>query len=141
MSLDITTVPFCARAGVRRSDRAGALLMLPGEESFTNHLGTVHAGALLTLAESASGERLIREFGAAGLDVVPVVRRVEAKFRKPARGAVHASAEIGAEAREEFVTALAARGRAAVDVAVEVHDESGVLALTATVEWFVAKRA
>jgi len=36
---------------------------------------------------------------------------------------------------------LATRGRATLEIAVEVHDESGVLALTATVEWFVAKRA
>jgi len=72
--------------------------------------------------------------------VVPVVRRIESKFRKPAQGATRAAATLAPEAKTEFLAALAGKGRALLAVAVEVYDESGAHALSATVEWFVAKR-
>ena len=136
--MDVTQLPFNALIGVaRRGDRS---LSLPSGPQYGNHLGTVHAGALLTLAEAASGDFLLREFGDVGFPVVPVVRRMEAKFRKPAQGGVSAVATLPVEARAEFRAALTSKGRALVAVNVDVHDESGTHALSATVEWFVAKR-
>ncbi len=136
--MDVTQLPFNALIGVGRG--ADGALALSADPKYGNHLGTVHAGALLTLAEAASGEFLLREFGDLGFPVVPVVRRLEAKFRKPAQGAIRAAATVAPEAKAEFVAALMAKGRALVAVNVDVHDESGTHALSATVEWFVAKR-
>ena len=136
--MDVTQLPFNALIGVGRG--AAGALALPSDPKYGNHLGTVHAGALLTLAEAASGDFLLREFGDLGFPVVPVVRRMEAKFRKPAQGAIHAVATLAPEAKAEFRAALTGKGRALLAVAVEVHDESGTHALSATVEWFVAKR-
>ncbi len=136
--MDVTQLPFNALIGVAR--RGDGSLSLPAAPQYGNHLGTVHAGALLTLAEAGSGDFLLREFGDLGFPVVPVVRRMEAKFRKPAQGAVSAVATMHAEARADFVAALIGKGRALVAVNVDVHDESGTHALSATVEWFVAKR-
>jgi acyl-coenzyme A thioesterase PaaI-like protein len=136
--MDVPQLPFNALIGVGRG--ADGALTLPAGPQYGNHLGTVHAGALLTLAEAASGDFLLREFGDVGFPVVPVVRRLEAKFRKPAQGAVSAVATMPAEARADFLAALTGKGRALVAVNVDVHDESGTHALSATVEWFVAKR-
>ena len=137
-AMDVTQLPFNALIGVGRG--ADGALALPADPKYGNHLGTVHAGALLTLAEAASGDLLLREFGDLGFPVVPVVRRMESKFRKPARGAIRAVATLAPEAKAEFLAALTAKGRALVAVNVEVHDESGAHALSSTVEWFVAKR-
>ena len=136
--MDVTQLPFNALIGVGRG--ADGALLLPAGPQYGSHLGTVHAGALLTLAEAASGDFLLREFGDLGFAVVPVVRRMEAKFRKPAQGAIHAVAALAPVAKTEFRAALTAKGRALLAVAVEVHDESGTHALSSTVEWFVAKR-
>src|SRR6478609_3333434 len=86
MISSVTELPFCQMLGLQRGD-APPQLTLPEGEQYLNHLGTVHAGALSALAEAASGEFLLRHFGATD-GVVPVVRRFEAKFRKPATGAV-----------------------------------------------------
>jgi acyl-coenzyme A thioesterase PaaI-like protein len=136
--MDVTQLPFCALIGVQRA--ADGALGLPGDAKYTNHLGTVHAGALLTLAETASGDFLLREFAEVGMPVVPVVRRLEAKFRKPAQGAVRAVATVAPEAKTEFLAALTSKGRAMITVVVDVTDEHGAHALSATIEWFVAKR-
>jgi acyl-coenzyme A thioesterase PaaI-like protein len=136
--MDVTQLPFNVLIGVQRA--ADGSLALPADAKYSNHLGTGHAGALFTLAEAASGDFLLREFGDVGFPVVPVVRRAEAKFRKPAQGAVWAAAAIVPEAKTEFLTALKAKGRALISVMVEVTDEHGTHALSATFEWFVAKR-
>ena len=99
-----------------------------------------HVDELMTLAEASSGALLLGKYGTLGFEVVPVVRRMETKFRKPAQGAVHSKASISSEQDAQFVTALTTKGRALVEVSVDLHDEQGAHALSATVEWFVAKR-
>jgi hypothetical protein len=100
----------------------------------------VHASALLALAEATSGECLIAGLGEPGFEVVPVVRRIEAKFKKPATGAVHSRlGELG-DAMAECRAALASRGRALIAVPVDVFDASGAHVLAASVEWFLARR-
>jgi acyl-coenzyme A thioesterase PaaI-like protein len=86
--MDIVSLPFNQLVGITHSGNKGSVLSLPNDLRYTNHLGTVHAAALLALAEATSGEYLIRELKSIGFEVVPVVRRLEAKFRKPAVGAV-----------------------------------------------------
>lgn len=136
MKHSVTELPFNAFIGLQMSANAEKLLQLPSGGQFLNHLGTVHASALLALAEASSGEFLLRHFGS-GDGVVPVVRRIEAKFRKPANGAVSSAASASFEALNQLNTDLAAKGRALIPITVELHDESGTHALTATVEWFI----
>jgi acyl-coenzyme A thioesterase PaaI-like protein len=111
---------------------------LPAGPQYHNHIGTVHAGALLSLAEAASAECLRRLWGPAE-GVLPLVRRVDAKFRSPAKGVVTSSAECGTEAIERAHVELAKRGRTLLNIPVQLHDETGRLVVTATVEWFLQK--
>lgn len=138
--MEITDLPFNRFIGLARASSGGAVLALPGDDRYGNHLGTVHAGALLAVAEATSGEYLLQTFSDMGFPVVPVVRRVEAKFRKPARGAVHTKWSVTPEAAAEFRSALTAKGRALIDVPIDVFDEHGAHALSATFEWFVARQ-
>ena len=138
--MNVLELPFNRVIGLARSDLPGALLMLPDDGRYANHVGTVHAGALLALAENTSGEFLVREFPVLPFPVLPVVRRVEAKFRHPARGAVHSRAAWPNGRKEEFLAELGTRGRALVEVPVGVYDVAGTQVLAATIEWFVARR-
>lgn len=138
--MEITDLPFNRFLGLERAPQESAALSLPGDVRYTNHLGTVHASALLALAEATSGDYLIRELSGWEFEVVPVVRRLEAKFRKPAAGAVTSTCNVAPETRAEFVATLKTKGRALIEIAVDVHDEHGTHALAATIEWFVARR-
>ncbi|MGI8604877.1 MAG: DUF4442 domain-containing protein [Verrucomicrobiales bacterium] len=122
----------------RNGLRTPQLLRLPAGERYLNHLGTVHASAQLALAEASSGEFLLRHLGAVE-GIVPVVRRLEAKFRKPARGAITSTASTAPEALDQLLAELSARGRALVTVSIELHDEAGAHTLSATVEWFISR--
>jgi acyl-coenzyme A thioesterase PaaI-like protein len=138
MKQSVTELPFNRLVGIEPSADPAQLLRLPPGEQYLNHLGTIHASALLALAEASSGEFLLRHFGKSE-GVIPVVRRMEAKFRKPASGAVTSSASVAPGALTQFDADLAAKGRALIEVTVELHDESGKHALSAAVEWFVQR--
>jgi acyl-coenzyme A thioesterase PaaI-like protein len=137
MISSVTELAFNGLMGLQRGSEESQLT-LPSGPQYLNHLGTVHAGALLTLAEGASGEFLLQHFGAVE-GVVPVVRRLEAKFRKPAHGVVRSRVTTSAEQLEQVKNDLAAKGRVLVGITVELHDQSGTHVLSATVDWFVTK--
>src|SRR5207237_6383452 len=117
---------------------SGFLVTLPEGPQFGNHLGTVHASALLAVAEAGSGAYLVRQLGTAA-GFVPVVRRLEAKFRKPAGGRVAARSSCPPELAATWSAELSARGRLMAPVSMEVVDDAGVVVLTAVVEWFIAR--
>jgi acyl-coenzyme A thioesterase PaaI-like protein len=137
--MDVTALPFNRLVGLEAAEPdSGFLVSLPDGPQYTNHLGTVHASALLAVAEAGSGAFLVRQFGAAA-GYVPVVRRLEAKFKKPARGRVAARANVPAEEVARWSGELTSRGRVSAAVPVEVVDSGRVVVLTAVVEWFIAR--
>jgi acyl-coenzyme A thioesterase PaaI-like protein len=136
----VTELPFNMFLGLEQVDESPLLLRLPAGAKYLNHLGTVHASALLALAEASSGEFLLKHFGASE-GIMPVVRRLESRFRRPANGAVTSTASADSEAIVRLDADLAAKGRGLVSVAVELHDESGTHVLSASVEWFIQRTA
>jgi acyl-coenzyme A thioesterase PaaI-like protein len=138
MKASVTELPFNSFLGIQVATEPSKLLRLPSGDQYLNHLGTVHASAQLALAEASSSEFLLRHFGSTE-GMVPVVRRLEAKFRKPANGAVTSTATAAPTALEQVDAELASKGRALISIMVELHDESGTHTLSATVEWFIQR--
>lgn len=137
--MDVTALPFNRFIGLEwAGPDSGFLVTLPGASHFTNHLGTVHASALLAVAEAGSGAFLIKNLGD-GSGYLPVVRRMESKFRKPAHGRISARASTAPGQLERVKTELSTKNRALITVSVEIIDEGGVVALSSEVEWFIAR--
>jgi acyl-coenzyme A thioesterase PaaI-like protein len=139
--MDLTEIPFNRFIGLERSPREGFLFQLPAADHYQNHLGTLHAGALMALAEASSGEVMLEAIGHLGDPIIPVVRRFESKFRRPATGCVATRASLTAGERERLLSDLSGKGRGTVAIAVEVVDEQDLVCVTATVEWFVSRRS
>ena len=138
MKVSVTELPFNSFLGIQTATDSAHLLRLPSGDQYLNHLGTVHASAQLALAEASSGEFLLRHLGSTE-GIVPVVRRLEAKFRKPANGALTSTATAAPASLEQLDAELASKGRSLIPVTVELHDESGAHTLSATVEWFIQR--
>lgn len=138
MQHSVTELPFNRFLGLESATDTAHLLRLPSSPQYLNHLGTVHASAQLALAEATSGEFLLRAFGPDS-GVIPVVRRLESKFRKPARGALTSTVTTPPEALDQLRADLAAKGRATISITVELQDDSATHNLSATVEWFITK--
>ncbi|MEW2495396.1 DUF4442 domain-containing protein [Streptomyces nodosus] len=111
-----------------------AVLRLPDQPDFHNHLGGPHAGAMFTLAESASGAIVLKAFGDQLSRAVPLAVRAEIDYKKLAKGPVTATATLRRPAAE-IVAELDAGGRPEFPVAVAVRREDGAVTGEMTVVW------
>ncbi|MFO0942175.1 MAG: DUF4442 domain-containing protein [Pirellulales bacterium] len=116
----------------------------PSGENYLNHIGTVHAAAQLALAEACSGEfllRSLRQFPALQQlsegTIIPVVRRVESKFRKPANGRIIGKLNPQTSI-EESLTELPSKGRCLLTIHIDIFDEHVQHTLMASFDWFIA---
>jgi len=139
--MHIDDVPFNRLIGLAREPEGGEFAVsLPAGSQYHNHLGTVHAAAQLAVAEAASGDWMLRNFGARGAEFIAVVRRMETKFKQPARGKILGKATVSEEARAKLAADLATKRVLSFTLRVDVWDEAGAHTLTGTVEWFITRR-
>ena len=136
--IDVTKLPFNHFIGLKISNKSSYLLMLDNRTEYRNHLDTVHASAMFSLAEATSGHFLLNEF-AELTDIVPVVRKVEIKYKKPTKGGVFSRAKFLETGKNEILEALTQRGRAILKVEVSLFDETEVLIMQSVFEWFVTR--
>ena len=71
--------------------------------------------------------------------VVPVLRRTEMKYRKPAKGAVYSKAVYKEADWKDFLETLARRKRALLSIQVDVLEMEDVTVASGIFEWLVAK--
>jgi len=131
-------VPFAGFLGVEvTSVSAGeATAVLPERPELTNHVGSQHAGALFTAAETASGAAFVGAFAERMGDVTPLARNAEISYEKIAKGPIEARATLGVPAKEALAT-LDAEGKVVFPCEIELTDASGQRVATATVHWHV----
>ncbi|CAM5314528.1 hypothetical protein SPURM210S_00989 [Streptomyces purpurascens] len=65
-----------------------AVVSLPDQSDYHNHVGGPHAGAMFTLGESASGAIVLAAFGTSSPRAVPLAVSAEIAYKKLAMGAV-----------------------------------------------------
>jgi acyl-coenzyme A thioesterase PaaI-like protein len=137
--MDITQIPFVKTTGIVKNKENQ--LELNFTPSTLNHLETIHASALFTLAESASGDYLQTLFPELIGQVIPVVRDSTIKFSKPATKTVIASPSVTEDASENFKKQLQQKGRANLSVSVIVKDIDDTLICKSVFKWFVTHSA
>src|SRR5471032_2166373 len=108
------SLPFVRLLGIR-IDEIGpgtSAVSLPEDPKLNNHLGTQHAGALFTLAETASG---------AAKGGTRAIGRVPGDL-----------AALKAELKEQ--------GKVAFPVEVDIFDAAGTLAAQVQVDWYLSEK-
>jgi uncharacterized protein (TIGR00369 family) len=131
-------VPFARHAGVEIVEIADgfACTRLTQSEQSSNHIGSIHAGAIFTLAETASGAAMLGAFNEMATAIRPLATEARIFYLKLGRGAINARARTvltGAELREQ----LRANGLAAFEVTVDVQDERERVIAQVVVQWRV----
>ena len=111
-----------------------AVLRLPDQAEFHNHVGGPHAGAMFTLAESASGAIVLAAFSDQFARAVPLAVSAEIAYRKLAKGAVTATAVLGRPAAE-VVAELDQGLRPEFPVSITITREDGDVTGEMTVVW------
>jgi hypothetical protein len=137
--MNVLDLPFNSLLLIKESDEPDTILMLEDDIKYQNHLGTIHASAQYALAEASSGEILERNFGDWNGAYLPVVRRVEVKYKIPAKGRLFSEGFIDAERAIKAKKELSEKGRTLVDVIVRIVDEGKNITFEGIFTWFIAK--
>ncbi|MEU7030804.1 DUF4442 domain-containing protein [Streptomyces sp. SBR177] len=111
-----------------------AVVRLPDQPAYHNHVGGPHAGAMFTLAESASGAIVLAAFGDQLGRAVPLAVNADIAYKKLAMGVVTATATLGRPAAE-VVADLDAGTRPEFPVHIAITREDGAVTGEMTVTW------
>jgi uncharacterized protein (TIGR00369 family) len=131
-------VPFAAHLGLEITSvgEGEAVVVLPERPHLTNHVGSQHAGALFTVAETASGAAFVGAFIERMAEVTPLARSAEISYEKIATGPIEATARLGTPPADALAT-LDAEGKVVFPCEIELTDSSGQRVATAKVDWHV----
>lgn len=137
----VERAPFFGTVGVvlqsvgKGTARAG----LDTRKDISNHLGTIHAGALFTLAEGTSGAAVIGAFADIADSIRAVSTQCTISYLNIARGHVVCDAHVR-EPVESLTTQLEKSGQVecSVDVRVATTTDKDIAKMTAT--WIILKR-
>jgi uncharacterized protein (TIGR00369 family) len=131
-------VPFAGHLGLQITNigEGESVVILPERPELTNHVGSQHAGALFTLAETASGAAFVGAFAERLGDVTPLARSAEISYEKIAKGQIEATAKLGVP-KDEALAALDAEGKVEFPCEVVLSDGDGQRVATATVHWHI----
>ncbi|MEV3930583.1 MULTISPECIES: DUF4442 domain-containing protein [unclassified Streptomyces] len=130
------SVPMVRTLGIEYLETTAerAVLSLPDRAEYHNHLGGPHAGAMFTLAESASGAIVVAAFGDQMTRAVPLPVTTEMAFKKVAMGELTATAVLGRPVAE-VVAELDEGKRPEFPVAVEIRRADGAVTSEMSVVW------
>ncbi|MEU3146898.1 MULTISPECIES: DUF4442 domain-containing protein [unclassified Streptomyces] len=130
------TVPMARTLDLRFLETTSerAVVSLPDQSDYHNHVGGPHAGAMFTLGESASGAIVLAAFGEQLARAVPLAVRAEIAYRKLAMGPVTATATLG-RPPAEVVAELDEGRRPEFPVSIEIRREDGAVTGEMTVVW------
>jgi uncharacterized protein (TIGR00369 family) len=131
-------VPFVGYLGLEITEisEGEATVVMPERPELLNHVGSQHAGALFTVAETASGAAFVGAFAERMGELTPLARSAEISYDKVAEGPITAKAKLGIPAAKAHET-LDAEGKVEFPCDVELTNAGGDLVAAANVRWHV----
>ncbi|WP_172143448.1 YiiD C-terminal domain-containing protein [Pseudomonas tumuqii] len=88
-----------------------------------NHIGSMYAGALFTLAEIPGGALFLSSFDSQRF--YPVIKEMNLRFRRPALGDIHVEARLDAEQIDRLQSEAQSRGKADYLLELQLTDAGG----------------
>jgi hypothetical protein len=137
--MDILDIPFHRFLNIKNHNGDEYIFETDERPEYLNHLGTIHACVQLSLAEASSGEFLLHQFFEFKSELVPVVRKTEAKYHRPANGSLYSKASFESSNKLDVLNELVRRKRVLLKVKVEIFDHQKNKVLTAIFDWFIIK--
>ena len=131
--MNVLEIPFVKYVGIKKDSE----LKLHVREELKNHIQTIHASVQFALAETASGESLIKEFPQYEGKVIPMLRSSTIKYKSPATSTLRAKVTLTKEAKEKFLKQFERRGQGVIAVEVELFDEESLMTMEGEFIWFV----
>lgn len=135
----MSSLPFVNLLGIQIEaiGPGTARVVMPADARLNNHLGSQHAGAVFTLAETASGAAMAGGFAELILDLRPVAKEAKIEYLKLLKGGTRAEGRVEGDLAT-LKQSLQANGKLAFPVQVEIFDAEGTLVAKVQVEWYLS---
>lgn len=111
-----------------------AVLRLPDQQAYHNHIAGPHAGAMFTLGESASGALVLGNFAEHLGEVTPLAVEGNIAYKKVAMGPVIATA-VMSRTVEDILAELGSGSRPEFRVDVTIATEDGTVTGEMYIVW------
>ncbi|WP_339408845.1 PaaI family thioesterase [Pseudomonas sp. EA_35y_Pfl2_R5] len=117
-------ITFVQRSGLKAEVlEAGHVRLRMPLAGNQNHIGSMYAGALFTLAEIPGGALFLTSFDAQRF--YPIVKEMNLRFRRPASGDIWVEACLTAEEIQQLQKQATELGKAEYVLQLQLTDESG----------------
>ncbi|WP_341303921.1 YiiD C-terminal domain-containing protein [Pseudomonas sp. TMP25] len=117
-------IAFVKRSGLKAEVlEAGHVRLRMPLAGNQNHIGSMYAGALFTLAEIPGGALFLTSFDAARF--YPIVKEMNLRFRRPATGDICVEARLTEEQIQHLQKQATEEGKAEYVLELQLTDESG----------------
>lgn len=137
--MNIAGLPFSKLIGLEEGTVAGrSVISLQPQEQHRNHVGTIHAAVLFSVAEAASAQALLQAFPHLAEKASALLRTARVKYRRPATAAIHGTASIDRAVAQACVNRFENKGMALANVAASVFQDQ-VEVLSARFTWCVLR--
>lgn len=132
-------LPFVNTIGIVVTDinSGTAEATVEAKPELANHLGTLHAGAMFTLAETASGAAMMGALGVKAFELRAVAATSNISYKKLAKGVITAVAKTSIPATE-INEKLDVDGKVRFAVNVELLNEDKEIVALVSVDWHVS---
>lgn len=135
----MSTLPLVNLLGIQIEEigNGTARVVMPADPKINNHLGSQHAGAVFTLAETASGAAMAGGFADLIMELRPVAKEARIQYLKVLKGSTRAEGKVTGDLAE-LKARLKADGKIAFPVQVDIIDSEGTLVAQVQVEWYLS---
>jgi len=103
----------------------------------TNHINSIHAGALFTLAETKSGNYLNQIFKDYDNEVLALLRESKVKYKKIAKSKIYSFASINKDEKKKFLEIMKRRKKAIINISVTLKDEEDDIVFIGIFTWYI----
>ena len=125
------SIPFAERAGIDLVEfKRGHVKMKIPLEPNKNHIGTMYAGALFTLAEIPGGAIFMSAFDMTKF--FPIVAEMTIKYLKPATTDIYVEVTMSEDEIERITKEATDNGKSTFILEKELKDENGVVVAITT---------
>lgn len=112
-------------------------MQLEYDEKNLNHINTLHASAIYSLAEITSGYFLNVEFPEYEHTTIPILRSSKMKYRKSCNSQLFSSASLKKITVEEIKKKLDSKKRVLLTIEVKLFDAENELKVIGDFDWLV----
>lgn len=133
-------LPTTKKFGISKSSLPNYLMELEYDEKNLNHINTLHASAIYSLAEISSGYFLNVEFSEYEHSTIPILRSSTMKYRKLCNSQLYSTAVLKNTTVEEIKNLLNSKSRVLFTIIVKLFDAENDLKVSGNFDWLVTMK-